>query len=252
MRVIKRKILIESLLSRVPDATYGTMTASTIYVPIFITHTFDDIGLMLDHPVSNAGPTYPIIGEPFNTRQDGTTADMYYNSSDTLTGETSESRLTECQNYGITQYNPGFVVSQDDYIDYTNTLVNGETKLISTLSVESSGSTTYTVKGNPLDLGFETDSQRSGIYFTDIGYSSASTITTFVAKNEGTHEMNSSLSAITKLDEYLGSVFPSEIQSDVFIERGRNVIFESHFKLGEVESIDHLKRFGNGYFTIIR
>ena len=252
MRIIKRKILRETLLSRVDDVTYGTVTASTIYLPIFISQTFDDIGLMTDMPVTYTAGTIeiPTINH-FNTRDKRTSVDGYYDIGDALTGQ-CQSRLVECENYGIIPYVPMFNVNMLDYINYEGTLIHSGT-MVFNVNTTSTGTTRYTIKGDLNDPGLGTVNQRSGLFMTDTGPTTATTsVSEFIAKNEGMNESNTSLSAITKLDEYLGMVFPPEIQSDVFIERGRNVIFEPHFKLGEVESVDHLERFGNGYYNIIK
>jgi hypothetical protein len=156
----------------------------------------------------------------------------------------------ECQNYGTVQFLPGFNVDELEYINYEGDLTDGVTRVI---TYNPSGNTTYTILGDPTDSGFGTINQRSGVFMTDRFDSQGDLIISeFIVKNEGFNETNTSLSAITKLEEYLGVVFPSEIQSDVFIDRGYNVIFEPHFKLGEVESVEHLERFGNGYYNIIK
>ena len=251
MRIIRRKILREKLIERSHDFCYGTITASTIYLPIFITQSFDNIGLMTDIGVTCTGGTSatPSINH-FNTRERCTTVDGYYDVGDALTGQ-CESRLSECQNYGSSPFVPMFNVNALDYVNYEGVLIHSGT-MIFNVNVDFSGTTRYTIKGDINDPHFGNDGQRSGLYMKDIGPTTGiSNGTTFIMKNEGVNESNSSLSAITKLEEYLGMVFAPEIQSDVFIERGRNVILEPHFKLGEVESIEHLMRFGNGYYSVV-
>ena len=48
MKLIKRKILKEHLISRSPDSTYGTVTASTISFNILLTQKTKDIGIYSD------------------------------------------------------------------------------------------------------------------------------------------------------------------------------------------------------------
>ena len=251
MKIIKRKILIETLFSRRPDVTYGTMTASTVYLPIFITQTFDNTGLMIDQPFTDSGSTITLTGNTYNTRMPGTTPDMYYDVGDMLSGY-CDSRLTECRHYGVPQYIPNVPVDPTTVVDFEGNTVSSFNELFNLNSTLTSGTTTYTIGGNPLDPGYGTIDQRSGIFLIDYGLYTASSKTIFVTKNEGINSGNSSLSANTSIEEYLGIVFPPETQSDVFIIRGRSTIFEPHFKLGEVESVDHLERFGNGYYNVIK
>ena len=58
---------------------------------------------------------------------------------------------------------------------------------------------------------------------------------------------NTSLLALMKQEEYLGVVFPPEIQSDVLIERGVADIFERHAILSEIKTTDDMDNFRGGY-----
>lgn len=259
MRVIKRKILIEDLISRVDDVTYGTVTASTIYLPIFITHTIDDMGIFTDMEFSGSSATPPILDDNHNVREIGAEASDFYYFGGLLTGFSS-SRLGECKNYGLVEYTPGFDVETVEYENYNGVMVDGRTRVF---DYQSGGTTTYTIKGDINDPNFGTPNQASGVYLEDNVNKSRTIInefgqqdviieTKFTVFNEGSNQTNTSLSAITKLEEYLGVVLQPEIQSDVFIERGVNIILEPHLKLSEIESIDHLERFGNGYYNIVK
>jgi len=259
MRLIKRKILIEDLYSRNPDVTYGLMTASTIYIPIFLTQTFDDIGINEDMEYKSSNLTFTMTGDTHNVRQIGVDVSGYYTYGGLLSGFSS-SKLSECQNYGVTQYLPGFDVESEVYDNFLGISVDGRTRVF---DFQPNGVTKYTIKGDISDPNFGTNLQSSGLYFEDNNQKTRRVVnvhgnyesiieTKFTAFNEGFNKTNTSLSAITKLEEYLGVVFPPEIQSDVFIERGENVIFEPHLKLSEIESVNHLMRFGNGYYNIIK
>lgn len=48
MEILKRKILRETLISRENDVSYGTITAATIYLKVFLTQDIDDMGMYTD------------------------------------------------------------------------------------------------------------------------------------------------------------------------------------------------------------
>lgn len=74
--------------------------------------------------------------------------------------------------------------------------------------------------------------------------------TLFVQESSGFTENDLSVSAITKQDVLLDMVSSPEIQSEVFIERGKNSAFEGLERLGEVDNIGDLTSYGYGYFKI--
>ncbi len=260
MELIKRKILREDLISRTEGPSYGEVTAELIYIPIFIKQSIKDIGIREDLPFS-ATTTIPVLtGETFNTRIPGIPVDDYYHHGGTLSG-TCKSRLSECQTYGATQYVNNFPISIRDYVDSNGDLIsNGVTQVF---DFTSNIGSRYTILGNQSDPNFGTTAQTNGIYFeddftsfrnyrNDLKQEKNITKTSFYSYNEGTNQSNTSLSAITKLETYLGVVFPPKTKSEVHIERGKSVVLEPHLKLSEIESLDHLQKYGNGYYNIIK
>jgi len=61
-----------------------------------------------------------------------------------------------------------------------------------------------------------------------------------MSKNAGRNKFNTTLSAITKQEEYLGVVFKPEVESDVFIKRGIVDIFERHSILSEIKTTNDI------------
>jgi hypothetical protein len=59
-------------------------------------------------------------------------------------------------------------------------------------------------------------------------------------------------SAITKNELLLNVIDEAEIQSNVFIERGKNSAFERVQRLGEVDNVGDLEKYGYGFFDIIK
>jgi len=295
MELIRRKILLEDLISRKPGVTYGTMTASTIYVKVFLTQNVEDMGMYTDVDFSDApvNPPYSINGTP-NTKNilsnklitsgitfpfmsgitpgvinlTGDTNDLrlvnkpvddYYKTSGILYGFT-DSKLSDVKTYNISNpYVIGFDINQETYINYTGDTINGVDRLV---SIDlTNGITGYTFNANN-DAFIGTLNQTTGLYYNDAigtrtilnddtGIIEDIGISTVRYFGEGWNETNSSLSAITKEEIYLGVVSPPEVQSDIFIERGVVSVLEPHMRLSEVESLEHLLIYGNGYYNII-
>jgi hypothetical protein len=44
MEVIRRKVLLEHGISRIPDAGYGSMTADSFYIKVMFSQDADDMG----------------------------------------------------------------------------------------------------------------------------------------------------------------------------------------------------------------
>jgi hypothetical protein len=179
MKLIKRKILKEHLISRSPDSTYGTVTASTISFNILLTQKTKDNGIYSDVNfvneslleeyangitpntnnilVSNlitsgiifpfmTGATSTMINTGFisNLRISGSDLSSYTSQTKTVTGIT-ENKILDLRSYNISNpYIIGFNVEQGQYIDYTGGTVNGVSQIFD-LSLNNTG---YTFDAN--------------------------------------------------------------------------------------------------------
>jgi hypothetical protein len=74
--------------------------------------------------------------------------------------------------------------------------------------------------------------------------------TLFVVNSSGLTSDHLVVSAITKDERFLDFVLDPEIQSDVFVERGKYSATENFQRIGEVDNIGDLVRYGYGYFKI--
>lgn len=74
--------------------------------------------------------------------------------------------------------------------------------------------------------------------------------TLYIENSSGLTANDLSVSAITKQEVLLDMVSSPEIQSEVFIERGKNSAFEGIERLGEVDNIGDLTRYGYGFYKI--
>jgi hypothetical protein len=59
-------------------------------------------------------------------------------------------------------------------------------------------------------------------------------------------------SAITKQEFLLNVVDEPEIQSAVLVERGKNSALERFMRLGEVDNVGDLTKYGYGFFNVIK
>jgi hypothetical protein len=59
------------------------------------------------------------------------------------------------------------------------------------------------------------------------------------------------VSPVFKEEYKMGLSMMEKVDSDIYIDRGINAAFEKHLKLQEVNSLEALEQFGNGYFKIM-
>jgi hypothetical protein len=112
----------------------------------------------------------------------------------------------------------------------------------------------YQVYLNQQYVGKITSSSQTQINYTiyDIDYIDFSDGTSVrVAYSSGVTPNNITQSAITKNEVLMNMVEQPQIQSNVFIERGKSSGLESLRRIGEVDSIRDLERYGYKYFNII-
>ena len=74
--------------------------------------------------------------------------------------------------------------------------------------------------------------------------------TLYIAESSGLTSNELVASAITKQEVLINVVDSPEIQSEIFIERGKLSGFESLQRLGEVDNLGDMISYGYGYFRI--
>jgi hypothetical protein len=154
-----------------------------------------------------------------------TTDDLFlFNNSSTypilITGYT-QSSLRDLKQYGSTPYKPGVSVT-------------GNTGAIGVYSGISSDGlyTAYTI--NNID------------YYD---YSDGTTL--FVVSSSGLTSDMVVCQPIVKNELLLGIIDEAEVQSNIFIERGKNSALERIERLGEVDNIGDLEKYGYKFFNVI-
>lgn len=198
MELIKKKILLEDLISRSPDITYGTITATTLYFKLYLTQTIDDLGIMTDAPfvdeewltpatiggspnVSNNlvakilgsgvstsfiswdNPT-PILhsGDTSTLRLSGSTPGDYFKQSGNIEALTDSKELKVRSYNALQPYVVNFDIDTDTYVNYQGQTVNGVTRVVQILV----NGLRYTIDANN-DSNIGTTNQTTGLAYTD-------------------------------------------------------------------------------------
>jgi len=147
----------------------------------------------------------------------GQTSDNFTTVPFTITGFTT-SRLSELKLYGPVKYNPGVMVSKRGQ-DF------GQVNAI------TDEYTAYTI---------------DNVQYYD--YKNDTTL--YILESSGLTENMLEELPITKEEILMGVVSSPEIQSGIFIERGKDTAFEALQRLGEVDNIGDLTSYGYGFFKI--
>lgn len=130
----------------------------------------------------------------------------------------TNSRLTDLKRYGSIPYSVGYVFNK-------NNQVFGQVTSITPEVVE------YTI--NNVDYYDFTDGP-----------------TLYVVNSSGLTSNDIVASALTKNEHLMDFVMSPEVQTDIFIERGKYSAFESLQRLGEVDNSGDMVRYGYGFFKI--
>jgi hypothetical protein len=104
-----------------------------------------------------------------------------------------------------------------------------------------SGVTTGTTD-NVIWSGYTID----GLYYRDRsdGYTMITGNTTGYTKEEVFNKV------ITRNEHFLGFIDDPQVYSDIFVERGKQGVKENNLRLGEIDNMDELEIYGNGYFKV--
>lgn len=287
MKVLKRKIFLEPSIDRSYDSqTWGTVTADTFYINVFLTQDVYNMGLFTDieyisgntysqgvvdytiliNKLLGLGYTFPFMNGILPPTISGNTeydfmsirfigndeSDYYAYYNQQITGFTG-SRIEELKSYDINvPFKVGLDMNTETYINYLGDNVDGVSRVT---SVGEPNIYVFDTENNP-NIG--TINQTTGILYEDYSATTLNTVdnvqqtTLFRFIGEGKNETNTSLSAITKEEYLFGIISQPETESDVFIDRGATTVMEMHLKLSEVKNIGELSRYGNGFYNIRR
>ena len=215
----------------------------------------------------------PSVGPPIdltNIRVVGKNLNDYWNyGGGTITGST-DSKIRDVRSYNNTDpYIIGFDINSEIYINYDNVPIDGRTRITEKDILKTPfhggsqfSATTYVFDTNN-DTFIGSPNQTSGLLYRDFTGITRGTVDSYGNPlvipltdmqyiGEGWNETNTSLSALTKEEYLFGITQQPEVDSDVFIDRGATIVFEKHLRLSEVESLEHMERYNNGYYNLVK
>jgi len=227
----------------------GQKILNTIDVDLFITQNVDDMGIFTDKSFVFTGDTLTVKPPGYNSfeygRLPGAPVEFYYYSDVTVTGSTDDGYLNQVRSYRVdTNNNPV-------YVPYLNTSDDTDNVFNGVIS-EDSEKIIYKIGASPSDIlntgvGFTTYKNKFVKTKDEYGKNLSYFKTDFEINNGGWDSNNVSLSAIFKKEEYLGIVFPPEVESVVFINRGVADIFERHSLLSELKTTNDIDTNRGGF-----
>lgn len=153
----------------------------------------------------------------FTGDSENTVESQVSNQTFTITGYTS-SKLTNLKLYGPTKYD-------------TSVIVKRKNENYGRVTEITDSYTAYTIQN---------------VDYYD--YPNGKTV--FFMESDGFTEEMLTAEPITKEEVLFGVVSSPEIQSQIFIDRGKNSAFEGIQRLGEVDNIGDLVSYGYGFFKI--
>ncbi len=199
-----------------------TIVEKTVYIPTTGATITNPYGNVTFTPQGGSWSGIPIsydyifTGDSSNTVQSQTSNN--FTTVPFILSGFSSSRLSELKLYGNTQF------------DVTTTVVKGG-QPFGKVDQITSGYTSYTI---------------NNVQYYD--YLDGTTL--YIAESSGLTSNELVASAITKQEVLINVVDSPEIQSEIFIERGKLSGFESLQRLGEVDNLGDMISYGYGYFRI--
>ena len=228
---------------------FGQKIKNTIDLDLFLTQNVDDMGIFTDNEYVPAEKSLSSKPQGFNSfeygRLPGAPQYFYYYNNVTVTGNTDDGYLNQVRSNRVDSNNNPIYVPYLNTSDDTTNIFNG---VIS----EDLEKTIYKIGASPSDIlntgvGFTTYKNKFVKTKDEYGKNLSYFKTDFEINNGGWGINNVSLSAITKKEEYLGVVFPPEVDSVVFINRGVADIFERHSLLSELKTTNDIDTNRGGF-----
>jgi hypothetical protein len=171
-----------------------------------------------------------------------------------ITGYT-DSKIEDLRSYNLNNpFQVGFDMEKSNYYNYVNTLIHGVSRIYSMAEPR------IYVFDTPADSNLGQPTQINGLQYIDYtgqtrlviinDENKTIPVTQFNYVCEGINMTNTSLSALTKEEYLFGVIFPPEVKSDVFIDRGITSVTDKHLRLSEIKDLNELGRYGNGLYTL--
>jgi hypothetical protein len=242
MEIIKIKVLREDFISRKDGVGYGSIREPHVYINFFLSQTIDNMGVFSDFSfIENPNSLGDEKGIVEGLRPQFKKKKWFKVGSKTTAN--TDSKLDNLRGYKQdNRYKVGFDREKETYLDFAKNEIFG----VSRITEKDENSTTYVLDAHN-DAHIGTEYQKTGLRYVDTNNS-----TTVEFTPQGVNDTNSSLSAISKEEYLMGIISKTETENDIFIDRGELSVTEPHLRLSEVETLDHLVKYGNGYFNVTK
>lgn len=237
-------IFVEDYVDQNPK--YGKIDKSFIYIPIMLQQTLDDMGIFSNESFI---PSENVVNNPIDyfKRITELPLENYFQMEEYVVSGYTDSKLDSVTSYSKTNpYMVGFNMSQDISNIFDGVLSFSDTSVVYVLGGQVDEQGKY-VDGT--GVKYETFFGRLNSR-EDCGFSKEYLYTTFQYKTKGVRDYNSVLMAIIKEDKYLGVVFEPTIDDDVFVDRGTVNVLERHLRLSEIDSVEQMQKYSNGFFNV--
>lgn len=236
---------IEEYLNENPK--YGQIDKTFIVFPIFIRQKADDMGLFTDENYQEADVLLNQEPDPYK-RLAGLPVENYFTFDEQLISGYTESQLERVRSYN--QNNPYIVgLNLDDLPSkgFTGVLEDKSNSILYVIGGKIDSTGNYIENTGVI---YETFDETRLVQDARTGNFVEIPVTVFKYLNKGYRDYNINVYANIKEEKYLGVVFPPQVDNDVFIDRGTVNVMERHLKLSEIDSVEQLERYGQGFFNV--
>lgn len=210
--------------------------------------------------MKGAVTSFPETGSYPNTRYPNKTLSKYFTLGTQITGFTDD-KLNDIVSYDFNKpFKPNFDVTRTlNAIDYRNLPFSAGTRVLFNSNLNP---ITYLIEGDtdPAALALLPITKRGILYTTKTGETRTITTTNLGSyeisyteinyNSEGLNETNVNLSAETKQDYLFGITASPTVFNDLFIDRGRATVIQSHMQLSEITNMTELINYGNGFYNL--
>lgn len=212
------------------------------YFKVQLTQNIDDMGMRTDMPLNTAD------------MRDGISSEWYVQGG--KISYLTDSKINRLKSYdNLNTFKLNFDINKGVYTNYKLEIIDGVDRI-----TELSDKIIYVLDANR-DNKIGTTGQTTGLLYED-NSNDVSLLPEELDENisntrvdymsEGWNETNVEFAPQIQEEYLLGIIGKPEVESDVFIDRSTFSVLDKHLRLSEVESLDHLVKYGNGFYKISR
>ena len=206
-------------------------------------------------------PTTNVIKNSLHpsSRNPNKTNNDYHISGGPVTGLT-EGRLDAVISYSNTNpYQIDFDINKSSDIDYKGTPYDNTTRVKFNNNLDPIKYLINGDKNEPITLN-DPEIKRGVFYITTTSKTRTVSsqlygtydipFTQMYYNSEGFNKTNVNLSATIREEYLFGITSSPTVVNDLFIDRGRNAVIQSHMQLGEIKNMTDLINYGNGFYNL--